>query len=83
MDPVLILLIVLGIGFAGYLLYSGQFRWVFGVVRNMFLGIGAIFGINFILPSMAVGVNAVTAIIVGLLGLPGFLLLYAARLLAG
>jgi len=71
--------------FLAYLAYTGQFKWLLGVVRNMALGIIGMLGLNLVLSGMgvAVGVNAVTALIVGLLGLPGLLLLYAARFLVG
>ena len=72
-----------GVGFFAYLLYSRQFTWMFSVLRNMVLGIGGILGINFLLAGfgIGVGVNAVTAMVVGLLGLPGVVLLYAVGVL--
>jgi hypothetical protein len=85
MDPVLWLLIALGIGFFMYLLYAGQARWFLGVVRNMAFGVAGILGINTMLPSMvpAVGVNIITTLVVGLLGIPGVLFLYVTRWLVG
>jgi len=85
MDYVIWLMLAAGACFLGYLVYTRQFRWIFGVVRNMFLGIIAILGLNMLVSGLgiAVGVNAITVLIVGLLGLPGFLLLYATRLLVG
>jgi len=64
-------------------MYTGQFKWLVGVVRNMALGIIGILGINTLLSSMgvAVGVNAITILSIGLLGIPGLLLLYATQLL--
>jgi len=83
MPDVMWLMAALGFGFFAYLLYTRQFKWLFSVIRNMVVGVGGILGVNFMLSGMgvAVGVNAVTALIVGLLGLPGFLLLYATQLL--
>ena len=85
MDPILWLMGVLGVGFFIYLLYTGQFKWLFGVVRNMALGIIGILGMNVLLSGvgLVVGVNAITVLVVGLLGLPGFLFLYAARFFVG
>ena len=85
MNPIVWLTVALGAGFFVYLLYTGQFKWLLGVVRNMALGIVGILGLNVLLSGigLAVGVNAITALIVGLLGLPGFLFLYAARFLLG
>lgn len=79
------LFMVLGFGFFAYLLYSRQFGWFLSVIRNMVVGVGAILAANFVLYGVGiiVGINAVTALVVGLLGLPGFLLLYATRLLVG
>jgi len=85
MDPIIWLMVALGLGFFVYLLYTGQFKWLLGVVRNMALGIVGILGLNVLLSGMGltVGVNAITALVVGLLGLPGFLFLYAAQFLVG
>ena len=85
MDPIIWLMAALGLGFFVYLLYTGQFKWLLGVVRNMVLGIVGILGLNVLLSGMglAVGVNAITVLVVGLLGLPGFLFLYAAQFLVG
>jgi len=85
MDAIVWLLLALGFGFLAYLLYTGQFRWLFGVVRNMVLGVAGILGVNALLSGIGlaagVGVNAVTTLVIGLLGVPGFLLLYGVQLL--
>jgi len=83
MDPIIWLAIVFGLGFFAYLVYTGQFKWLLGVIRNMGLGIAGILGLNALLAGIGftVGVNIITVLIVGLLGFPGFFLLYAAQLL--
>jgi len=83
MDSIIWFMLALGFGFLAYLLYTRQFRWVLGVVRNIVIGIIAMLGLNFVLyeRGLAVGVNAITALIVGLLGIPGLLLLYVTRFL--
>ena len=85
MDNFMWLIIAVGVGFFAYLLYTRQFMWLFGVMRNMLLGVGGILAFNFVLAGLciAVGINAVTALVVGLLGVPGFLLLYASQVLIG
>ena len=85
MDPIIWLMAAFGIGFFVYLLYTGQFKWLFGVLRNMALGIVGILGLNVLLSGigLAVGVNVITVLVVGLLGLPGFLFLYAAQFFVG
>ena len=85
MDLIMWLMIGLGAVFFGYLLYTGQFKWLIGVVRNMALGVVGILGLNAVLSGFipAVGVNAVTALVVGLLGVPGILFLYVARWIIG
>jgi len=85
MDMIMWLIMALGFGFFAYLLYTRQFKWLFSVVRNMVVGVGGMLGLNFALAGMgiAVGVNAITALVVGLLGIPGFLLLYATQMLMG
>ena len=87
MDSVIWMVMALAFVFFAYLFYTGQFKWLVGVVRNMALGVAGILGVNAALGaagfSLYVGVNLATAAIVGLLGLPGFLLLFGARLLVG
>ena len=87
MDPILWLMVALGAGFFVYLLYTGQFKWLLGVVRNMALGVAGILGVNTLLAGtglgLAVGVNIVTALVVGLLGIPGILFLYVTQWLIG
>jgi len=79
------LMVALGAGFLAYLLYTRQFGWLLRVVRNMALGIAGILIFNSMLGGfgLSVGINAVTALVVGLLGAPGFLLLYAAQMMVG
>ena len=83
MSAVMWLVLALGFGFFAYMLYTRQFKWLLSVVRNIALGIVGILLFNYLFSDMglAVGINAVTALIVGLLGAPGFLLLYAAQML--
>jgi len=75
----------LGGGFLAYLIYTKQYKWGVSVARNAALGTGGILVANFALGGvgLAVGVNALTVLIVGILGIPGFLLLYASSWLLG
>jgi len=86
MDTVFWMFVALGVGFLAYVIYSGQLRWLLSVVRNGVLGIVGILGLNALLSGftsagIAVGVNIITVLVVGLLGLPGFALLYASSAL--
>ena len=87
MAPVIWIVMALAFIFTAYLFYTGQFKWLLGVARNMVLGVVGILGANAALGAagvgLSVGVNLVTTAIVGLLGVPGFLLLFGARLLVG
>jgi len=87
MDRSIWIVMALAFIFLAYLFYTGQFKWLFGVARNMILGVAGILGVNAALGVIGigfyVGVNFVTAAVVGLLGVPGFLLLFGARLLVG
>jgi pro-sigmaK processing inhibitor BofA len=75
------LIIAAGACFVFYLLYTRQFRWLVGVVRNALLGAIGFLALNTVLSpvGLVVGVNALTVFIVGILGLPGFVLLYVTR----
>ena len=79
------LVLALGAGFLAYLLYTRQFRWLLRVGRNMALGVAGMLVFNLMLGGFGVrvGINAITALVVGLLGAPGFLLLYAAQAMVG
>jgi len=83
MNAMMWLVAALGFGFFAYLLYTRQFKWLLSVTRNVALGVIGILIFNFLFSGMglAVGINAITALVVGLLGAPGFLLLYAAQML--
>ena len=85
MDTIMWVIIGLGACFAGFLLYTRQFGWLLRVGRNMILGAAGILGTNALLAGvgLAVGVNLVTALIIGVLGVPGFMMLYLAQLLVG
>ena len=85
MDSIMWLMLALGAGFIAYLLYTRQFGWLLRVVRNMALGIAGILVFNMLFSGfgLSVGINAVTALVVGLLGAPGFMLLYAAQMMLG
>ena len=85
MDAFMWLMLALGAGFLAYLLYTRQFGWLIRVVRNMALGVAGMLVFNLMLAGMelSVGINAITALVVGLLGAPGFLLLYAAQMMIG
>jgi len=85
MDTIMWLMLALGAGFFAYLLYTRQFRWLVRVVRNMAVGVAGMLIFNLMLSGfgLSVGINAVTALLVGLLGAPGFLLLYATQMMLG
>ena len=85
MDSFMWLMLALGAGFLAYLLYTRQFGWLIRVVRNMALGVAGMLVFNVMLAGLglSVGINAITALVVGLLGAPGFLLLYAAQMMIG
>ena len=73
----------MALGLAAYLLVTRQFKWLLRIARNMALGVAAILLINLAFTGigLAVGINSVTALTVGVLGLPGLLLLYTTQLL--
>jgi inhibitor of the pro-sigma K processing machinery len=75
--------IAAGVLFIIYLLYTRQFKWLVGVIRNAALGVAGMLALNTALApfGVAVGVNALTAFIVGILGLPGLMMLYTARVM--
>ena len=85
MDSIMWLMLALCAGFIAYLLYTRQFGWLIRVIRNMALGVAGMLVFNLMLSGfgLSVGINAVTALIVGLLGAPGFMMLYAAQLMLG
>jgi len=85
MDSIMWLMLALGAGFLAYLLYTRQFGWFLRVLRNMAIGVAGMLVFNLMLGGfgLSVGINVVTALIVGLLGAPGFMMLYAAQMMIG
>ena len=87
MTPVLWAAAAIALCFVLFLLYTRQFKWLLKVGRNMVLGIAGILAANFALLqaglTLAVGANFITALIIGVLGIPGFTMLYLAQLLVG
>ena len=85
MDSIMWLMLALGAGFLAYLLYTRQFGWLIRVIRNMALGVAGMLVFNMMLSGfgLSVGINAVTTLVVGLLGAPGFVMLYAAQMMMG
>jgi len=85
MDALIWLVLACVLGFFGYVLYTRQFKWLLGVIRNIIVGIVAILIFNMMFYYMdldvQVGVNTITAMVVGVLGAPGFILLYAIQML--
>jgi inhibitor of the pro-sigma K processing machinery len=76
-------MIAAGTCFLAYLIYTRQFRWLFGLLKNAALGAIGLLAGNFALASLglAVGINVLTVLVVGLLGLPGLMLLYVTKLM--
>ena len=71
-------MIIGGLGLVAILFFSRQIKAAFTIVRNAILGIVGILAANILLApvGIAVGVNLMTTFVVGVLGIPGFLLLY-------
>ena len=76
---------IAGMGLVAILFFSRQIKVIFNAVRNAAIGILGILACNMLLAPMglAVGVNLMTIFIVGILGIPGFLLLYLTQWMVG
>ncbi|MCL2570824.1 MAG: pro-sigmaK processing inhibitor BofA family protein [Defluviitaleaceae bacterium] len=85
MGTMMWLALALGAGFLAYLIYTRQFGWLIRVARNMALGVGGMLIFNLMLSGfgLTVGINVITTLVVGLLGAPGFLLLYGTQMIVG
>jgi len=85
MDTITWVLLFLCLGFVAVLAYTRQFPWLLKVGRNMILGAGGMLAANAALTTLgvAVGVNVITMLVVGVLGVPGFLMLYLASVMVG
>lgn len=51
-------------------------RQVLTIIIKVIIGMTIIWGVNLLLPSSAIGINAITAGISGILGIPGIMMLY-------
>jgi inhibitor of the pro-sigma K processing machinery len=78
-----LVLLLLALGFGTILLYTRQLNWAVSVAKNSAAGVLGLLLFNFLFSGfgLVVGVNLVTVLIVGVLGAPGFFLLYAAQML--
>ncbi len=67
--------------FVGFLVFSGAAKGLLKFFVRGGIGVAAIAVVNIFAEGfgMAVGVNVLSAFIVGILGVPGFLTLYAAK----
>jgi len=76
---------VAGMGLVAILFFNRQIKMVFNLARNAAIGVAGILACNMLLAPMgvAVGVNLMTVFIVGVLGIPGFLLLYLTQWMVG
>jgi inhibitor of the pro-sigma K processing machinery len=80
----MILMIAAGALFVYYLIRTRQFKWLLRIIKNGALGVAGLLAGNYIMAfaGLAVGINVLTVLVVGLLGLPGLVLLYVIRWLA-
>ena len=76
---------IAGMGLVAILFFSRQIKVIFNVARSAAVGVLGILACNMLLAPMglAVGVNLMTVFIVGVLGVPGFLLLYLTQWMVG
>lgn len=61
-----------------FILFAGPLRVVFKLILNVFIGMAAVYALNFFFPSIGVGINLFTAAVTGFLGIPGFIALVVA-----
>lgn len=63
------------------LVWSVWRKQLFTIITKVIIGMGIIWGLNLILPAIAVGMNGITAGIVAILGIPGIIMLYVIQVL--
>jgi inhibitor of the pro-sigma K processing machinery len=70
--------------FVYYLIRTRQFKWLLKVIKNGALGVVGLLAGNYLMAfvGLAVGINVLTVLVVGLLGLPGLVLLYVVKWIA-
>ena len=51
-------------------------RQVLTIIVKVVVGMAIIWGVNLLLPTIAVGMNGITAGVTGILGIPGIIMLY-------
>lgn len=51
-------------------------RQVVTIIIKVVAGMGIIWAINLLLPTIAIGMNGITAGVTGILGIPGIIMLY-------
>jgi inhibitor of the pro-sigma K processing machinery len=77
-------MILSGALFIYYLIRTRHFKWLLRVIKNAAMGVVGILAGNYLMAflGLAVGINVLTVLVVGLLGLPGLILLYVIRWIA-
>ncbi|MCL2420789.1 MAG: pro-sigmaK processing inhibitor BofA family protein [Defluviitaleaceae bacterium] len=78
-------MVVAGLGLVAILFFNRQVKVAFTLLRNAVIGAAGIWAANMLLAPIGVmvGVNLMTLFIVGVLGIPGFLLLYLTQWMVG
>lgn len=75
------IIIVLIIACMIMLLWSLWKKELLGIICKVIIGTGIIWVINLIFPTIAIGINGITAAIIGVLGIPGLIMLYLIQIL--
>jgi len=71
-------MIVVCLVFVGLIIFAKPVKYILRFLAQAISGMALVVGFNFLLApfSIAVGINYLTFAVVGLLGLPGFVMLY-------
>lgn len=74
-------MIVVCVAVGALMLFSRPLKAVIRFAAGAVLGMAAVYALNIYFPSVNVGINPVTAMITGFLGVPGFAALIVAGLI--
>ena len=63
------------LGALALIIFSRPIKMVVGILFGAVMGMAGIYAVNMLFPSIHIGINPITALVTGILGGPGFIVL--------
>ena len=63
------------LGILALIIFSGPIKTAARILFGAIMGMAGIYAVNMLFPSIHIGINPITALVTGVLGVPGFIVL--------